>query len=60
MQDLFQVDKAILVVRSAIANQIDWTEISNFVKEAQIDGDPVAMAIKDIKLATNHITMLLK
>ena len=60
MYDLFQVDKAILVVRSAIANQIDWTEISNFVKEAQIDGDPVAMAIKDIKLATNHITMLLK
>ncbi|XP_060573398.1 LOW QUALITY PROTEIN: ribosome quality control complex subunit NEMF-like [Ruditapes philippinarum] len=54
------VDRAILIVRSAIANQIDWTEIHNLVKEAQMDGDPVAMAIKDLKLATNHITLLLQ
>ncbi|KAL4238275.1 hypothetical protein ACF0H5_002987 [Mactra antiquata] len=54
------VDRAILIVRSAIANQIDWTEIQNLVKEAQIDGDPVAMAIKDLKLSTNHITLLLQ
>ena len=55
-----QVDRALLIVRSAIANQIDWTEIKNLVKEAQADGDPVAMAIKDLKLDTNHITMLLQ
>jgi hypothetical protein len=55
-----KVDRAILIVRSAIANQIDWTEIHNLVKEAQMDGDPVAMAIKDLKLATNHITLLLQ
>nr|XP_020667671.1 nuclear export mediator factor NEMF [Pogona vitticeps] len=54
------VDRAIQVVRSALANQIDWTEIGAIVKEAQAQGDPVASAIKELKLQTNHITMLLK
>lgn len=54
------VDKAIQVVRSALANQIDWAEIGIIVKEAQVQGDPVALTIKDLKLQTNHITMLLK
>ncbi|ESO87754.1 hypothetical protein LOTGIDRAFT_127397 [Lottia gigantea] len=53
------VDQAILIVRNAIANQIDWNEIWNLIKEAQLSRDPVAMAIKGIKLDTNHITMLL-
>ncbi|XP_068874785.1 ribosome quality control complex subunit NEMF [Aphelocoma coerulescens] len=54
------VDRAIQVVRSALANQIDWTEIGAIVKEAQAQGDPVATAIKELKLQTNHITMLLR
>uniref|UniRef100_A0A8C3J495 Ribosome quality control complex subunit NEMF n=1 Tax=Calidris pygmaea TaxID=425635 RepID=A0A8C3J495_9CHAR len=54
------VDRAIQVVRSALANQIDWTEIGAIVKEAQAQGDPVANAIKELKLQTNHITMLLR
>ncbi|NXJ85417.1 NEMF factor, partial [Trogon melanurus] len=54
------VDRAIQVVRSALANQIDWTEIGGIVKEAQAQGDPVANAIKELKLQTNHITMLLR
>ncbi|XP_040267600.1 nuclear export mediator factor Nemf-like [Bufo bufo] len=54
------VDRAVQVVRSALANQIDWTEIGVIVKEAQAQGDPVALAIKELKLQTNHITMLLK
>ncbi|XP_053330582.1 ribosome quality control complex subunit NEMF isoform X2 [Spea bombifrons] len=54
------VDRAIQVVRSALANQIDWKEIGTIVKEAQIQGDPVALAIKELKLEMNHITMLLK
>ncbi|XP_071972107.1 ribosome quality control complex subunit NEMF isoform X2 [Engystomops pustulosus] len=54
------VDRALQVVRSALANQIDWTEIGVIVKEAQAQGDPVALAIKELKLQTNHITMLLK
>ncbi|XP_073465409.1 ribosome quality control complex subunit NEMF-like isoform X2 [Aquarana catesbeiana] len=54
------VDRAVQVVRSALANQIDWSEIGQIVKEAQVQGDPVALAIKELKLQTNHITMLLK
>ncbi|XP_052041708.1 ribosome quality control complex subunit NEMF [Apodemus sylvaticus] len=54
------VDRAIQVVRSALANQIDWTEIGVIVKEAQAQGDPVANAIKELKLQTNHVTMLLQ
>ncbi|XP_062824787.1 ribosome quality control complex subunit NEMF [Anolis carolinensis] len=58
--NLEMVDRAITVVRSALANQIDWTEIGALVKEAQAQGDPLASAIKELKLQTNHITMLLK
>ncbi|KAM4663533.1 ribosome quality control complex subunit NEMF [Discoglossus pictus] len=58
--NLDMVDRAIQVVRSALANQIDWTEIGIIVKEAQVQGDPVALAIKELKLQTNHVTMLLK
>ncbi|CAB1461125.1 unnamed protein product [Pleuronectes platessa] len=54
------VERALQVVRSALANQVDWTEIGTIVKEAQDAGDPVASAIKELKLQTNHITMLLK
>ncbi|NXF11731.1 NEMF factor, partial [Smithornis capensis] len=58
--NLAVVDRAIQVVRSALANQIDWSEIGAIVKEAQAQGDPVASAIKELKLHTNHITMLLR
>ncbi|XP_071795031.1 ribosome quality control complex subunit NEMF-like [Asterias amurensis] len=54
------VDQAIKVVRSAIANQIDWMEINNIIHEAQAQQDPVALAIKSLKLDVNHITMILK
>ncbi|XP_078133159.1 ribosome quality control complex subunit NEMF [Sander vitreus] len=54
------VERALQVVRSALANQVDWTEIGIIVKDAQTAGDPVACAIKELKLQTNHITMLLK
>lgn len=54
------VDQAILIVRSALANQIDWAEIQRLVKEAQQQGDPVAQCIKTLKLDTNHISVVLK
>uniref|UniRef100_A0AAY4BS93 Ribosome quality control complex subunit NEMF n=1 Tax=Denticeps clupeoides TaxID=299321 RepID=A0AAY4BS93_9TELE len=54
------VERALQVVQSALANQVDWMEIGQIVKEAQAAGDPVACAIKDLKLKTNHITMLLR
>ncbi|XP_061553294.1 ribosome quality control complex subunit NEMF-like isoform X2 [Phycodurus eques] len=58
--NLAVVERALQVIRSALANQVDWTEIGVLVKEAQAAGDPVACTIKDLKLQTNHITMLLK
>ncbi|XP_012682273.2 nuclear export mediator factor NEMF [Clupea harengus] len=58
--NLPMVERALQVVRSALANQVDWAEIGLIVKEAQAAGDPVASAIKELKLQTNHITMLLK
>ncbi|XP_051578777.1 ribosome quality control complex subunit NEMF-like isoform X1 [Myxocyprinus asiaticus] len=58
--NLQMVERALQVVRSALANQVDWTEIAQIVKEAQAAGDPVACAIKELKLQSNHMTMLLK
>ncbi|CAI9730241.1 Hypothetical predicted protein [Octopus vulgaris] len=55
--NLTLVDQAIRVVRSALANQINWTEISELLKQAQLQQDPVACSIKSLKLETNHITM---
>ncbi|CAN7991727.1 unnamed protein product [Ixodes hexagonus] len=54
------VERALLVLRSALANQIGWAEITELLREAQEQGDPVARAIKQLKLDTNHFAMLLR
>lgn len=53
------VDNAILAIQSALANQMSWPDIQILLKEAQAGGDPVASAIKQLKLETNHISLLL-
>lgn len=53
------VEGAILVVRSAVANQIDWRQIRELLAEAQVQGDPVAQAIKQLKLEMNTIVLWL-
>jgi predicted ribosome quality control (RQC) complex YloA/Tae2 family protein len=53
------VDNAILAIQSALANQMSWPDIKVLLKEAQARGDPVASAIKQLKLETNHISLLL-
>ncbi|XP_020279965.1 nuclear export mediator factor NEMF homolog [Pseudomyrmex gracilis] len=53
------VDNAILAIQSALANQMSWPNIQVLLKEAQAGGDPVASAIKQLKLETNHIALLL-
>lgn len=53
------VDNAILAIRSAIANQMSWPDIHELVKAAQASGDPVAGAIKQLKLEINHISLKL-
>ncbi|XP_076659229.1 nuclear export mediator factor NEMF homolog Clbn isoform X2 [Halictus rubicundus] len=54
------VDNAILAIQSALANQMAWPDIKVLLKEAENRGDPVASAIKQLKLETNHITLLLQ
>ncbi|KAK7079903.1 hypothetical protein SK128_022376, partial [Halocaridina rubra] len=53
------VDGAIMVVRSAVANQIDWKQIKELLAEAQAQGDPIAQTIKQLKLETNTIVLWL-
>lgn len=54
------IERASLVIRSAIANAMDWGDIELLVKDYQARGDPVAMAIHGLKLKTNEITLLLR
>lgn len=54
------VDNAIFAIQSALANQMSWQDIESLVKEAQAKKDPVASAVKQLKLETNHITLLLE
>ncbi|XP_063613689.1 ribosome quality control complex subunit NEMF-like isoform X2 [Penaeus indicus] len=53
------VEKAILVVRSLVANQIDWRQIRELLDEAKTRGDPVALSIKELKLERNTIVISL-
>ena len=47
------VEQALMVLRSAIANQMDWTEIENVVEEAKANNDPVASRIKGTTISFN-------
>lgn len=56
-QDL--VNSVLLTIRNVIANQMSWTDIGEFVKNAQTAGDYVAQSIKQLKLETNHVSLYL-
>ncbi|XP_063895771.1 ribosome quality control complex subunit NEMF homolog [Helicoverpa armigera] len=53
------VEQARRAVQAAIANQMSWDDIQALVKTAQDNDDPIASCIKQLKLKTNHITLLL-
>ncbi|KAK2709835.1 hypothetical protein QYM36_013492 [Artemia franciscana] len=53
------VERAILAIRSELALQKSWKDISDIVKLSAAQGDTVAKLIKGLKLETNQITMLL-
>lgn len=57
-QDL--VNSIIMTIRGAVANQMSWADINDFVKSAQAQKDNVASVIKHLKLEINHISLLLK
>lgn len=55
-----QVERACLVIRSAVASSLAWEDIAALVKDAQTRRDPVAMTIHKLKLNEGLITLLLR
>lgn len=55
-----QVERACLVIRSAVASALAWEDIAALVKDAQMRRDPVAMVIHKLKLNEGLITLLLR
>lgn len=57
--NLEDVDAAILAVRVALANAMDWVDLARMVKEEKKSGNPVAGLIDQLHLERNCITLLL-
>lgn len=53
------VDSVIYAMRSLLAKQLSWLAIKDLIKQRQEQKDEVALAIRHLKLETNHITMRL-
>lgn len=49
------MEQAILIIRSAVANSVDWEELGRIVQEEKKQGDPIAKLISKLKLATNEV-----
>lgn len=56
-QDL--VEKALLLIRSALANQFSWQTIEEMRKTAAQNGDPVASSIDSFRFENNEFLMKL-
>ncbi|KAL3991037.1 Fibronectin-binding protein A N-terminus (FbpA) family protein [Acanthocheilonema viteae] len=54
------VDKALLVIRSAIANQLSWEAIEEMRMNACEAGNPIAASIVGLNLNSNEMTLLLR
>ncbi|VDK77613.1 unnamed protein product [Onchocerca ochengi] len=54
------VDKALLVIRSAIANQLSWEAIEEMRVNACEAGNPIAASIIGLNLNSNEMTLLLR
>ncbi|XP_072996590.1 uncharacterized protein [Typha latifolia] len=57
--NLEDVDAAILAVRVALANGMDWQDLARMVKEERKLGNPIAGLIDKLHLERNCITLLL-
>ncbi|KAJ0980565.1 hypothetical protein J5N97_008820 [Dioscorea zingiberensis] len=57
--NLEDVDAAILAVRVALANGMNWEDLARMVKEERKSGNPVAGLIDKLHLERNCITLLL-
>ncbi|KAK9136631.1 hypothetical protein Sjap_007225 [Stephania japonica] len=57
--NLEDVDAAILAVRVALANGMDWVDLARMVKEEKKSGNPVAGLIHKLHLERNCVSLLL-
>jgi predicted ribosome quality control (RQC) complex YloA/Tae2 family protein len=57
--NLDKVEKALTVLRSAVANQMSWSEIQDIVGQAASQGDAVASRISKLKFEHNKFEMRL-
>ena len=57
--NLQTVDKALTVIRSALANKMTWAEVWEIVEDAKAMKDPVASKITKLKLQVNKFEMQL-
>lgn len=57
--NLDDVDAAIVAVRVALANGMDWEDLARMIKEEKKSGNPVAGLIDKLHLERNCITLLL-
>ena len=53
------VESVIYAMRALITKQLSWPDIKDLIKERQDQKDPVACAIRHLKLEINQITMRL-
>eukprot|EP00117_Sycon_ciliatum_P034105 scpid19698/ scgid26108/ Nuclear export mediator factor NEMF; Antigen NY-CO-1; Serologically defined colon cancer antigen 1 len=54
------VERALLVLNSAIASAADWADIAVMIREAKQQGDPVASTITDLRFERNAFVMSLR
>lgn len=57
--NLDDVDAAIVAVRVALANGMDWEDLARMIKEEKKSGNPVAGLIDKLHLERNCITLFL-
>lgn len=57
--NLEDADAAILAVRTALANGMDWVDLTRMIKEERKSGNPVAGLIDNLHFERNCITLLL-
>jgi predicted ribosome quality control (RQC) complex YloA/Tae2 family protein len=53
------VAQALTIVNSAVANHLDWTELTQLVKEEKRRGNPVAQLIHELRLEKNEVVLML-
>ncbi|KAF1745141.1 hypothetical protein MXB_759, partial [Myxobolus squamalis] len=55
-----QVDDVLLLINSALANRMSWSEIGGFISDAKSESHPLASVIDYTKFPENKIALLLK